>query len=48
MQGHFDNHGVVLKETEIIHDGINTNLFGDIQYGHYLNAKRNYWFLSSC
>lgn len=35
----FDNHGVVLKETEIIHDGINTNLFGDIQYGHYLNAK---------
>lgn len=33
----FDNHGVILKEHEIIHDGKVTGYWGDLMHGQYLN-----------
>lgn len=36
---HFDEHGMVLKETKIIENGVLKQLHGDIQYGHYLKQE---------
>ncbi len=35
----FDEHGMILKETKIIEDGVLKQLHGDIQYGHYLKQE---------
>jgi predicted Zn-dependent protease len=34
-----DDDGVVLKEVELIKDGIATNLFGSYKFGYYLGIK---------
>ena len=35
----YDNHGVTLKSKKIIAKGVAKDLFGDIQFGHYLGVK---------
>ena len=35
----FDNDGIVMKELEVIKDGVATNMYGSNQYGYYLGIK---------
>ena len=36
----FDEDGVILKEVELVKDGVALNRFGDYRFGYYLNEKR--------
>lgn len=35
----YDGHGVVLGSKNVIKDGVVKNIYGDIQFGYYLNQK---------